>query len=307
MEVGEHAIHDLVVVTGPDEELRGHLPGPHATSAGGERLERPYRSRPDSDDAASARLNGAGGLLWYVAALAVHRVLRQILRLNWAERVDPDVERHVRDMDPAIPNRVDEFGSEVQTGGRRGSAARTACIHRLVALRVGEFRVDVRRQRRAAQPRQPRAEAVGIDKAHDPSALSEVFTYLSLQAIAEGDHRARQQPFAWADQRDKLGFPARRVQQQRLDTRAGRLPSEQAQRGDSRVVEDQKVAWLQKLGNLSERSMVDLARMPVEVQQSAGRAIGERRLGDERLRQLVIVVAQAVDRIASGKSSSERT
>jgi hypothetical protein len=85
----------------------------------------------------------------------VQLVLGEMPRRDRSERVEPDMKRHALDLESR-----EELRCEVQAGGRRGRRTGFACVHRLVALWIGQRLDDVRRERRlsrglAVQPEPP--------------------------------------------------------------------------------------------------------------------------------------------------------
>ena len=122
---------------------------PSSCAGGGRRLERPHRGRADGDDPL-----GAGARRSHVASAARGSARcacggrsgsSSVIGL---ERVEPDDQLDRRDGDAAgLGSRPSSSVGQVQAGRRRRRRARLGGVHGLVALGVGQRRVDVRRQR----------------------------------------------------------------------------------------------------------------------------------------------------------------
>ena len=86
---------------------RGALQGPHARG-------------PDGDDAPgrTARLPGRRR---HAIALAVHRVLTRVGRADRSERVGPDDQLDVADLDARGGQRAQQLGGQVQPGRRQAA------------------------------------------------------------------------------------------------------------------------------------------------------------------------------------------
>src|SRR5213080_4020236 len=100
-------------------------------------------------------------------------MLAEIVDGDGAKRVEADMERHPLDVEAA-----QDLLREVQSRRRGGGGARLERIHGLVALGIGEWLGDVRRQRRL-----PGGLAV---QAQAPSSLADVLQQLDRPVALTG-------------------------------------------------------------------------------------------------------------------------
>ena len=161
----------------------------------------------------------------------------------------------------------EELGGEVKPGRGRGSRAGHPRVDGLVALRIGERLVDVRRKRRlpgrvAVQPDQPSALPARLEELDRPEALA--------RAEPAGRPRERLPGPVGADRLEKedLGLPARRALQP------------QPRGNDPRVVDDHELTGEQRR-QLRERPMLCLARATAIDEQARVIAPLGRMLRDE--------------------------
>ncbi len=73
---------------------------------------------------------------------------------------------------------------------------------------------------------------------------------------------------------------------QAFDAPAAGFAPEQTRRNDPGVIENHQVTGLEETGQIGENTVVERTGIPVQVQQPAGRAFGERFLGDQFRRQI---------------------
>src|SRR5262249_45927248 len=75
--------------------------------------------------------------------------------------------------------------------------------------------------------------------------------------------------------------------------------AEQPRRKDTRVVDDQQIAWSQPIGQRANRRVMDGAALAIEVKKTGRRPLGRRLLRDEIGRQLEVELADVHVRAGS--------
>jgi hypothetical protein len=189
----------------------------------------------------------------------------------------------------------------VQAGRRRRDGARDASEQALVPLAIGRLRRtrNIRRQR------------------HRPAAFEEFerglgqFQFPQVYVARQQAHRAtlglqrltRTQWIAGAGLYQRTAARKRSLEED-LDASAAGAPRREARRQHACVVEHQQVAWRQQSGEVSHRAVDAAPTLPVEHQQTAGRALRERRLRDQLSRQGIFEIAAAHSRTNGGLARS---
>ena len=100
---------------------------------------------------APAGMNGLDGRGAQFSPFAVHGMIRNLFHLQRPERIQPNVQGDERKMDALRAQALDQGGGEMQAGRGRRRRAVDAGVDRLIALAVGQRRVNIRRQRHVAQ------------------------------------------------------------------------------------------------------------------------------------------------------------
>ena len=216
MEVGEQHVDDLEVVVAVDEERGASFEGP-----GGGALEGSDRRRAHGDNPVRL-LAGVEGLSRHPVALRVDLVVLGSLGRHRAEGVEPDGEVDLADLDTAGAATLEHAVGEVEAGGGRRHRSGFGGVHRLIALRVGEGGVDVRRERSLPVGREGRHRVTGV-QAHGPAAVGEPLPDLDVEIVAGMQHRPLGQTAARLHQRLPCARLVSRLQQQHLDSPACRL------------------------------------------------------------------------------------
>ena len=212
-----------------------------------------------------------------------------ILR-NRTERIQPYMQRDERQLHALIAQCEQQLRREVQPRGRRRGATWRARVNGLVALRVIQRPVNVRRQRHLPDTIQIRrdgfredqralAALAGLDDLRKERNRS--LALHQLQATAHPRPRAAHQRappiLAQVPQEQQLHFAAAR-----------QLAPEQARRNDAALVGDQQVAGAQICANLTEDTVLQRARIAVHDQEPRAIARLYRLLRNQSLRQLVV-------------------
>ena len=180
----------------------------------------------------------------------------------------------------------------MQAGGRRCGGPVLFRVHRLVAVPVLQFFMDIRRQGHLPQPVQDLLENAVIEEADGAAAsflhVSKDFT--GEEPIAEGAAGSRLQPAAGADQR----FPIRGVdpaQEQHLHGHAGiLLNAEQARGNYLRLINDEGVPGIQVINDIVEMFMFNGTVLPVVHEQAAVVPGFHGGLGDQLFREFIIEI-----------------
>ncbi|MNV44906.1 hypothetical protein D3C71_1366840 [compost metagenome] len=214
----------------------------------------------------------------------------QIVHADRLEGARAHVQGHVAEIHALVLQRGQQGLIEVQAGGRGGHRADLAREHSLVALAVVHTRLalDVGRQRQPAGMQQPLLQRLGhVELQHIELAIAA--QHLGLATGVERDAAARLGRLAGANLRAGL-LATEQALDQDLDPAAGGLLPEQTRRDHPRVVEDQQVAGLQQLRQITDMAVIECLRRRRHQQQAAGRTLGQGGLGDQRLGQLVVEI-----------------
>ena len=248
---------------------------------------------------ASGLVDGSRRRRRHGVGLAVQRVVGEIVHGHGPERVEADAERHLDHL-VAAAQPLQQGRREVQACGGSGGRPRVAGIHGLVALRVGERRSDVRRERHlshaveghsyGAWPRLSGARPLDVWP-HQQAAV--------VQAPLDGDrelaggHRlAVAQP---------PGRPCERLpaavrlglEQQHLHRSAAAAPRPDPHRQHAGVVQHHQVVLAQLVQQVAEVPVPDRARGPVVHQEPRAVAGLGGRLRDQRRWKVVVEVVGA--------------
>ena len=194
VEVGEHAIHRFESIARADEHLGASRSRFQVTRASRERLKRPHRGSPYGDDPSGGVGDRFGGTRGDGANLAVHLVVVQVFYCDGSKRIDSDVEGDELNANALCPQCGKDFGSEVKPSRWRGGASGELRVRRLVAFRIREFLVDVRREWSFADPFQ-RLSRSGR-KAHDPNSVAQILANFTFR-IAKSNQGAWLGSLAW--------------------------------------------------------------------------------------------------------------
>ena len=178
----------------------------------------------------------------------------------------------------------------MQAGRRRGGGTFLTVVYCLIALLVLELLVDVRRQRRLAEPVENLLEDAVKLEFDDAPAEIRVLRHRARKLVAEADDVAGLGLLAGLDER----FPMRGVepaQQEDLDL-AARLVTmaDEAGRHEARIVEDQRVARHEEFLEIVEMAMLDSLLDGVEHHETRCVARLNRHLGDTLFWQIVIKI-----------------
>ena len=199
-------------------------------------------------------------------ALAVERMVLDVLDRERAERVEADVQRHPLDVE-----RSKQLGREVEARRGRCRRALRRRVDRLIALRIRERLVNVGRQRRLTR-------RVAVEP-KPPTPLAEMLEQLD---------RAVSLPGAQAPRRTRKPLPhaaAEPLEQQHL---AARPLDRDPPRHDPRVVHDRERPRRQEPGQVAERRMPHLAVATGEDKQPRGIPALQRTLRNQLFGKFVV-------------------
>ena len=228
------------------------------------------------------------------------------------KRTQADVQRDLGNFDPPRSDAIQDLGSEMQAGGRRGHGTTLSRVNRLVAVPVGSpiLTPDVGRQRDMPEPIKSGEKVFGRFKADAPFAESSASDYFRLQSVGIAEEqpfpdsnlasRADQAfPFGGLDRKlfGKKNFNlsaqevagSRILRTQRLRTSAGSSPK-QTRGENSRVVQYQQVIWAQKGWQIIEVGVDNRTGSTVQMQHPGARPIGKRLLSNQFFRQVKIKI-----------------
>ena len=154
MEVGDQMIDRLEAVARIDKDrcpagLCADMTG--LVCDGLERARRRRADRPDVAACIACVVDDLRGLLVHDIELGVHDMIGDLVLLDRTERAQTDVQRDERELYALVLQRFEQLLRKVQTCGRRGSRAGRLGVDGLIALRVFELFLDVRRQRHRAE------------------------------------------------------------------------------------------------------------------------------------------------------------
>ena len=301
MKVGQEGVHHPERIARGDVEARRAVERTHA-AVGGRALQRPRRRRTDRDDPAavgSRPVHGVGHARGDDHPLRRQDVVLELLCLDRAKRARADVERELVDLDAATPERVQDAGSEMKPGGRRGDRPRRPRVDGLVALAVLRGRrrepSDVGRERwqavclhqlveRTVQPLDD-ARTVGVD-ADDAQSRRRRLTDHELHADAATAPRPHQRPPAAA---------VDRLDEQQLDRAPAGVPRHDPRRDHARVVDDEAVPWPQQVWKLGEPMVLEASATAIDHEEPRRVARRDGRLRDQLRRQVVVELGQVHD------------
>ena len=153
MEIGNERVDALEFVRRIDEN--GGIAAARAQKAVlvRDRFQGAHGGGADGDDPPPLALGGIDGLrrlLAHAVVFGVHDVVRQILLLDGAEGTQSDVQQNLRNLHPHALDFLQKLAGKMQTRGGRGGGAVRLAIHRLIAVFVLQFFMDIRRERHGA-------------------------------------------------------------------------------------------------------------------------------------------------------------
>jgi hypothetical protein len=205
-----------------------------------------------------------------------------------------------------------DFGGEVESGGRRGDGTVLAGIDGLVAIAVGGRigALDVGREGDVAEALEGGIE---IRVAVKPDgALAELApgNNLAFEALIEPDAFADRQFAAGMDERLPIAAVRGNAAQQKDFDRAAQVfaelgvvladgegvdsgaVAEEARGKDAGIVDHQAIAGVQVLREVAENAIFPSARLAVDDEHTGGGAVGEGFLGNAFFGQVVIEISQ---------------
>ena len=294
MEVRDQRVHHLIPIARADEDLRVALLGNHPTvhrsglqraHAGGAHGDHPAAALPCGVDAPCR-------VLADLEILGVHLVLLHVLHLHRAEGAQAHVQQHRHDVHALCPDALHQLRREVQTRRGCGGAALLPGVHRLVALTILQFFVDVGRQRHLAQLVQRSLHRALAGEVHDaPAVLLHLRDGRHKTSAAEEHLRARAQLLARAH--DGLPLLRRKLlQKQDLAGPAAGTLADQSRGDHAGLVDHQRVAGVQIVDDVVKMPVLDAVVPPVQHHQPAVIPRLHRRLRNALLRQIIHKIRQ---------------
>ena len=205
------------------------------------------------------------------------------------ERVEADGEFHGRHGDAVRPQGLEDGRGEVQASSGRSGRERPVGVDGLVPGWVVDLVCDVRRKRRKPDLRQPIVE-VGIARVetHNPTAVAEILTHLDRQPLGS-DNVAGLQLLARLRERLPRTIVAL-LKKQDLGGATGGTTNRNPSRQDFGVVDDDKIAGMQQVGQVAHMAMLDTIA-PVD-KQPGGVTRLDRFLGDTFRREVVVDIGE---------------
>jgi hypothetical protein len=206
------------------------------------------------------------------------------------EGSEADVQRDIDGLDAALTDSVENLRREVETGGRRGYRSALIRIDGLIALAIaGGVRTrDVGRERDVADAIEGGKEVIVILeglKADIPPAELCARQDLGLQFILVAKEKAFADSDFAAGANQALpfvGIGCELTSEKDFDAAVGAFAAAiKPGRKDAGIVEDDEVAWLEKVGEFAEQAIGVAAAGALQVQHAGAVAGGEGFLGDE--------------------------
>lgn len=294
VEVRDEDVDDAEGIAGEDAQFGPAFVGLDAAAFGGDMFERADDGGPDGDDSPAGRTGGLdrGGRLGRDGdVFGVEVVLARVFDLDGPERAGAYFEGHARAFDAGFIERTEEFGGEVEAGGRGSGAPRKAAIDGLVAFGVAVVVSDVGRKGNGADRcgvestvefEDHRAFGALDDGGGEGTAGGPELEHPAGDGLAGGTEEYL--PSAVREGTDEECF----------DCAAGsRADAEEAGGHDAGVVDDHEVAGLEQAGKVLEDVVGDSAGGAVEDEEACGIARFGRLLGDQFAGEFEVEVAGA--------------
>ena len=294
VEVGDEGVRHLEAVARIDKDIRPAGAGPHGAVLPHPGFYRAAGGGAHADDApaiGTGTVDEVGCLLGDDAVLAVHLMLGDFVLLHRTEGAKAHVQRHIANANAHGLHLFQQLLRKMQARRGCGGAAHHLGIHRLVALAILQFLLDIRRQGHFAQPIQHLKEDALIVEPHQPVAAGQFLRNLGSQlAVAKGELRAFAHFLAGPHQTfPRLVAPV--DQQQHLARAAARQTlAQQPCRKHAGIIEDQAVPRPQKIRQLIKMMVLDFPGNLIKQQQSRPVPSLKWGLGDQLLRQIKIEV-----------------
>ncbi len=189
---------------------------------------------------------------------------------------------------------------EVQACGGRGDRTGTFGIHGLVALTVSALvrAVDVGRQRHVADAVEQWQHFFGEAQLEERVMARDHF---GLAAAIDEDHRAFLRRLAGAHM-GQHPVAVEDALDQHFQLAAGSFLAEQARRNHPGVVEHHQVTRAQVLEQVGELPVRQRAGWPIEHQQTAAMALGQRVAGDQGIGEFEGKIGDAHDNVRFGRA-----
>src|SRR5579885_1136611 len=224
----------------------------------------------------------------------MHLMLAEILNLDGTESVESHVQGYKANIHALRAQAIQQFGCKVQASRGSGGGANDARIDGLVALRIIQGLVNIRRQRHAPKlldqfaNSRLRSLACLRGEAYHASTSLRAPENLSLEPgglVFAAKEYAR--PFAQAATWPHQRLPDIRPkiwplgQQENLNVAAGfSATAQQACRNDAALVGNQQVTGTQIVANIAKMTMGERAGCTIDYEQARGIARLDRRLRD---------------------------
>ena len=233
----------------------------------------------------------------------MHLVHIEIIDLHRPKRIDADVQSDGCSLDSVPMQSVEDLGREVKSGSGRRSASVHRRVDGLVTLAIGEMFVNIGRQ--GSEPDRVESLVQAIEIEESQSSQGGAFGGLRDFRV-EPDPEAQLGPEPERLGRLDYGFVHTRGQlrqQEGLYGAAGFLLPDEPRGGNPRVIHNEEIARKHQLGDVAEVPVLDSTGL-MKHQEPRGRSIIQRKLRNELLGQVVVVIAQALQ-ISPSSSESE--
>ena len=150
MEIGNQPIQYLEPIARVNKNIRPSRALPQCAILFCPALNGPAGRRSHTDHPSSIPLGLVDGfrcLRRNDTILAVHSMVRNLLRFYWAKGSQPHVERHIADFYPHFFNGIQQIFGKMQARRRGCRRANLPRIDRLIPFGILEFFFDIGRQR----------------------------------------------------------------------------------------------------------------------------------------------------------------
>ena len=266
-------------------------------------FERAHAGGADCDYPATtgaASLDGIDHLLAHFKPLFMHVVVFDLVDPHRLEGARAHVQGDEGTLYTLGGNLLQQRLIEVQACGRCGDCTGSFGVHSLVALTVGALvgAVDVRRQRHVADTVEQRQHLFGEAQLEQRVMACDHF---GLAAAIDEDDRAYLGRLAGAYM-GQHPMAVEHALDQHFQLAAGSFLAEQPRRDHPGVVEHHQVAGAQVLEQIGELPVRQRAGWPIEHQQTAAMALGQRVAGDQGIGEFEGKIGDAHDDVRFGRA-----
>ena len=283
VEIGDESVNDFEFEAWEDENVvfafgfAGFAPEFESARDGG----------ADSDDAVAGGFglfDGSDGFFWDVEPFGMHVVFFDFIAADWQEGAEADVEGEILNLDAFGLELGDEIFGHVEAGGRSGGGAVFFSPNGLVAFDVGlgGIAVHVRWKRNVAELLGDLVERGSAFSESDAVAEDLLDSDLNVGFFAgfvidDGQNVAVVE-FAAIHNMVEFGIMA--LENNELAWAAIWELGKDAAAHDAGIIQNNEIAWLEKIGKIGILAVGDFAGLAVEGEQASGAANFWRLTGD---------------------------